>query len=396
MYSRDVCVVGGLGHVGLPLGLAFAMQGLQVVAYDINKGAIEKIRQGELPFLEQGGQEALRLVQGKTFHVSTDLQSIATARFVIIVIGTPVDEHLNPKFSLFKKFIDTFVEVLSDAQHIILRSTVYPGITAKVLRYLRGRGKQCSVSFCPERIVQGQALHEIATLPQIVASFDDAAYQDAAKLFLHVAPEVVRLEPAEAELAKLFNNVWRYIQFATANQFFTIATTNGLDYYKIHKAMTYKYPRAQGMPAAGFAAGPCLFKDTMQLAAFSGNRFFLGHSAMLINEGLPFFILERLKEKFAIEQMTVGILGMAFKANNDDKRESLSYKMRNIFEAEAMQVLCSDIYIVEPDFISPEELVEKSQIIILAAPHREYLLLTIPPEKYLVDVWNFFGKGGIV
>ena len=151
MYSRDVCVVGGLGHVGLPLGLAFAMQGLQVVAYDINKGAIEKIRQGELPFLEQGGQETLRLVQGKTFHVSTDLQSIASARFVIIVIGTPVDEHLNPKFSLFKKFIDTFVEVLSDAQHIILRSTVYPGITAKVLRYLRGRGTQCSVSFCPGR-----------------------------------------------------------------------------------------------------------------------------------------------------------------------------------------------------------------------------------------------------
>jgi UDP-N-acetyl-D-mannosaminuronic acid dehydrogenase len=290
-FRNDVCIVGGLGHVGLPLGLSLAEKGLSVIAYDVNEKSASQVQAGKLPFLEVGGEDLLKKVIGQTFHVSTELQSVAECKFVIIVIGTPVDEHLNPKFALFKKFIDSFVDLLSDEQHIILRSTVYPGITEKIQRYLRTRGKQCPVSFCPERIVQGQALHEIASLPQIVASFDEAAFEEAAGLFSRVASEVVRLEPAEAELAKLFSNVWRYIQFATANQFYTIASQNGLDYYKIHKAMTHKYPRAQGMPIAGFAAGPCLFKDTMQLAAYSGNRFFLGHSAMLINEGLPYFIL---------------------------------------------------------------------------------------------------------
>ena len=395
-FQNDVCIVGGLGHVGLPLGLSLAAKGLNVIAYDVNEKSANLVRAGQFPFLEIGGAELLNQVIDKTFHVSTELKSIEGCKFVVIVIGTPVDEHLNPKFALFKKFIDSFVELLSDEQHIILRSTVYPGITQKIQRYLRTRGKQCRVSFCPERIVQGQALHEIEALPQIVASFDDDAFAEVAGLFSKIVSEVVRLTPAEAELAKLFNNVWRYIQFATANQFYTIATQNGLDYYNIHKAMTYKYPRAQGLPAAGFAAGPCLFKDTMQLAAYSGNRFFLGHSAMLINEGLPYFILERLKEKFDLTAKNVGILGMAFKANNDDKRESLSYKMRNIFAAEVQQVLCSDVYIAEEDFVSPEELIAQSDIVVVATPHREYAALVIPEQKHVVDIWNFYGKGGLI
>ena len=396
IFRYDVCIVGGLGHVGLPLGLSLAEKGLNVVAYDVNEKSAALVRDGKMPFLEVDGEEVLAKVMHKSFHVSTQVQSVAECKFVIVVIGTPVDEHLNPKFALFKKFIASFADMLSDEQHIILRSTVYPGITEKIRRYLRQRGKQCRVSFCPERIVQGQALHEIASLPQIVAAFDDAAFEEAAGLFSRIAAEIVRLEPAEAELAKLFNNVWRYIQFATANQFYTIATQNGLDYYNIHKAMTYKYPRAQSMPAAGFAAGPCLYKDTMQLAAFSGNRFFLGHSAMLINEGLPYFLLEQLKEKYDLTTKTVGILGMAFKANNDDKRESLSYKVRNIFEAEAQQVLCSDVYIVEEGFVSPEELIIQSDIVIVATPHREYASLNIPNEKCVVDIWNFYGKGGLI
>ena len=395
-FQYDVCIVGGLGHVGLPLGLAFAEIGLHVVAYDVNEKAASLVRKGELPFLEIGGGDVLRKVFGKTFFVSTELNSISKGKFVIIVIGTPVDEHLTPKFSLFKKFIDSFVDLLSDKQHIILRSTLYPGVSETMQQYILDRGKKCRISFCPERIVQGQALQEIASLPQIVASFDDASFDEAAGLFSRVVSEIVRLSPAEAELAKLFNNAWRYIQFAIANQFYTIATQNGLDYYKIHKAMTHKYPRAQGMPSAGFAAGPCLFKDTMQLAAFSGNHFFLGHSAMLINEGLPYFILERLKGKFDLTHMTVGILGMAFKANNDDGRESLSYKVRNIFEAEAGRVLCSDVYIANDDFVSPEELIAESDVIIVATPHREYASLVIPEQKHVVDIWNYYGKGGMI
>jgi UDP-N-acetyl-D-mannosaminuronic acid dehydrogenase len=272
---------------------------------------------------------------------------------------------------------------------------VYPGVSEKLQHYFLSKGKNIRLSFCPERIVQGQALREIARLPQIVASFDDRSFEEAAALFRIVSPEIVRLTPPEAELAKLFNNVWRYIQFAISNQFYTIAADNGLDFYKIYQAMTYKYPRAQSMPSAGFAAGPCLFKDTMQLAAYSGNQFFLGHSAMLVNEGLPYFILQHLKIAHNLRKKTVGILGMAFKANSDDKRESLSYKMKHILEAEAENVLCSDVYIRDEGFVPPPTLIEKSDIIILATPHKEYKELRFKDSQVVVDIWNYYGKGGL-
>ena len=158
---------------------------------------------------------------------------------------------------------------------------------------------------------------------------------------------ILFLSPIEAELAKLFTNTWRYIQFSIANYFYQITTQKNLDFYKIYEAITYNYPRAKDFPAAGFAAGPCLHKDTMQVVAYSNNSFFMGHAAMLVNEGLPNFIVQRLKEKYSLKDKIVGILGMAFKANNDDKRESLSYKLRNILDIEAKKVICSDVYIRE-------------------------------------------------
>jgi UDP-N-acetyl-D-mannosaminuronic acid dehydrogenase len=393
--KHDICIIGGLGHVGLPLGLAFAQQGQKVVLYDINKTALDLVSQGKMPFLELGAEKVLQNVLGRTLSVTSDSRVISQGRFVVVVIGTPVDEHLNPMFTLFKKFIDGFMDLLSDDQHLILRSTVYPGVTEKIQHYFLSKGKKIRLSFCPERIVQGQALHEIAGLPQIVASFDDRSFEEAAALFRIVTPDIVRLTPPEAELAKLFNNVWRYIQFAISNQFYTIAAENGLDFYRIHQAMTYKYPRAQSMPSAGFAAGPCLFKDTMQLAAYSGNQFFLGHSAMLVNEGLPYFILQHLKTAHNLRKKTVGILGMAFKANSDDKRESLSYKMKHILEAEAENVLCSDVYIRDEGFVPPPTLIERSDIIILATPHKEYKELRFKDSQVVVDIWNYYGKGGL-
>lgn len=203
------------------------------------------------------------------------------------------------------------------------------------------------------------------------------------------------MTPIEAELGKLFTNVWRYILFSISNQFLQIANQEGLDFYRIYNAITYKYPRAESFPSAGFAAGPCLFKDTMQLAAHANNNFFLGHAAMLINEGLPNYIVQRLKEKYPIHEKAVGILGMAFKANNDDGRESLSYKLKKILEIEAANVLCSDVYADREDFVSPDRLIRESDIIILGAPHREYAGLAIDESKVVVDIWNFYGKGGL-
>jgi UDP-N-acetyl-D-mannosaminuronic acid dehydrogenase len=199
----------------------------------------------------------------------------------------------------------------------------------------------------------------------------------------------------EAELSKLFTNVWRYIKFAAANQFYMIANSYGLDFYNIYRAMTHNYERAKDFPRPGLAAGPCLFKDAMQLGAFNDGDFYLGHSAMLINEGLPNYMVKRLKQKHDLSRMTVGILGMAFKAGSDDIRESLSYKLKKILELEAFQVLCTDPYVDDDRLLPLEEVIEKSDVIVIATPHHEYSNIDMR-DKIVADVWNVTGNGGII
>ena len=226
----------------------------------------------------------------------------------------------------------------------MLRSTVYPGTTDRLKQLLSETGKDIEVAFCPERIAEGHAMEELRSLPQIISSYSDDGLRRCRELFAPLTTDVVELAPIEAELAKLFKNTWRYTLFATANQFYMLANDHGADFYRIHHAMTHNYPRAEELPKPGFAAGPCLFKDAMQLAAFNNNRFYLGHAAMLVNEGLPNYLVDRLKRRYDLSTLTVGVLGMAFKANSDDKRESLSYKLRKVLAFESAQVLFGRLY----------------------------------------------------
>ncbi|MBF0483195.1 MAG: nucleotide sugar dehydrogenase [Candidatus Omnitrophica bacterium] len=392
--AYDVCVIGGLGHIGLPLGISLAQTGMKVAAYDINEKAVQTISAGKIPFMEQGADEVLAKVLNNTFFVSNDKNVIRQAHYVVVVIGTPVDEYLNPQYRIFLDFFDGLMQDIVDGQHIVLRSTVYPGTTENVCAYLKKHNKNVRLSFCPERLAEGKGMEELRTLPQIISAFDETSFEEAEKLFKHLTKDVLRLTPPEAELAKLFTNSWRYIMFATANQFYQLAASHNLDFYKIYDALTFNYPRAKAFPKAGFAAGPCLFKDTMQLSSFSNNNFFLGHSAMLLNEGLPNFVISQLQSKIDLKTKTVGILGMAFKANIDDKRESLSYKLKKILTVEAAQVLCHDVYIKDADFVTTDELLKKCDILIVGTPHKEYSELKIPEHIHLVDIWNFYNKGG--
>jgi UDP-N-acetyl-D-mannosaminuronic acid dehydrogenase len=392
-FPFEVCVVGGCGHVGLPLALTFAQSGLKVSVYDINPRSIEQVQSGRMPFREPGAEAVLKEVVGRSLVVANDPALVSQSRFVVVVIGTPVDEHLNPTYHAIRRFFEGLLPHVRDGQCVVLRSTVYPGTTEKVGQMVAATGRDVHVAFCPERVAEGRAMEELRVLPQIISGCDGQAVAMARELFGRIAHSLIELSPLEAELTKIFANVWRYIQFATANQFFMIATDYGLDFYRIHDALTRDYPRMAGLPKSGFAAGPCLFKDTMQLAAASNNTFSLGHSAMLINEGLPNFLVRHAKQRFPLDQFTTGILGMAFKAESDDPRESLSYKLRKVLQYESKECFCTDPYITDPGFLPLDEVVRRADLLFIGAPHRVYRDVTIPPGKPVIDIWNLRGEG---
>lgn len=394
-FERDVVIVGGCGRVGLPLGLAFAKRGLQVALYDINKAAVDEVASGHMPFDEDGAQEVLEQALSSHLTVTSAPDVVSTGENVIIVIGTPVDEHLNPDPNVVSSAISDLLPYFVDGQLLVLRSTLYPGTTALVETTVLRSGKRLEVSFCPERIAEGRAMVELFELPQIVSGRTDAVLDRSAKLFGTLATQMVRMQPEEAELAKLFTNTWRYIKFATANQLFMMATDFGLDYERIRQGLKLDYPRAADLPGAGFAAGPCLLKDTMQLAAFNNNNFVLGHAAMLVNEGLPLYIVSRLEERHSLSDMTVGILGMAFKSESDDVRSSLSYKLRRILRFKAAEVICHDPYVRGDSTLRPlDDVLEASDLLILAAPHRCYDGLET--EVPVVDIWGRRGQGTLL
>jgi UDP-N-acetyl-D-mannosaminuronic acid dehydrogenase len=253
-------------------------------------------------------------------------------------------------------------------------------------------GKDVDVAFCPERIAEGKAMTELFELPQIVAARTERAMERSAKLFRSLTAQVVPLVPEEAELAKLFTNTWRYIRFAIANQLFMIANDYGLDFERIRGAMAHDYPRAADLPGAGFAAGPCLLKDTMQLAAFNNNNFTLGHAAMMVNEGLPLYVVHRLEQRYDLPAMTVGILGMGFKAGSDDPRDSLSYKLKRILRFKARDVLTTDPHVTtDSDLVPLDEVLERADLLVIGTPHRTYA--DLQPRQPVVDIWDLYGNG---
>ena len=390
----DLVVLGGGGHVGLPLSLAFAQAGLRVGIYDTNQPTLDRIAGGEMPFKETGADELLReILPTGRLELSAEGAILERTDTVVVVIGTPVDEFLAPSMTVFERAVDQISPHLRDGALVVLRSTVYPGTTAYVALHLEKRGCRADVAFCPERIAEGRALEELRSLPQIVGADTPIAGDRAEALFQKLASKTIRTNSKEAELAKLFTNTWRYMKFAVANQFFMIANQAGIDYNHVLDAIRTDYPRALDLPGPGFAAGPCLFKDTMQLAAFTTDHFPLGQAAMQVNEGLPAYIVSALQRRYdGLAGKTVGILGMAFKAESDDPRASLSYKLRKLLTWAGARVVCTDPYVQDNRLTTLDCVLEESDILILGVPHQSYRALEIG-GKDVVDVWGALGAG---
>ena len=406
-FARDVVIVGGCGHVGLPLAISLAAEGLRVAIYDISAQAVDTVNAGRMPFAEPGaGQSLRRAVAAGRLVASTDPATVATAEQVIVVIaGRAAAEAERPPGAgggmaggtadLGPESIGTALadcaDQFRDGQILILRSTVSPGTTASAEKLIARLGIDMDVAFCPERIAEGRAMTELRALPQIVASRSARGLERASRLFARLTPSLVPLSVEEAELAKLFTNAWRYIRFAAANQFYMIASDLGLDYERIRQGLTQGYPRASDLAPAGFAAGPCLLKDTVGLAAAS-DQFPLGRAAIEVNQGLPGYLADRLATRFSLAETTVGILGMAFKGDSDDIRASLSYGLATLLRSRARAVLCTDPLVTDdPDLLPLRTVLDAADVLVIAAPHSHYRDLRT--AKPVIDIWNVLGHG---
>ena len=396
-----VCIVG-IGRVGLPLAMHFASKGIQAYGVDIDAKKVEMLKAGKMPFKEDGAPELLRKVVGKKFIPTTDISVIADCDAIILTLGTPVDEYLNPVFTQITGVLENIIPHLKKGQTLILRSTVSPGSTNYVKSFIEEKrgfsiGRDFYVAFCPERIAEGKAIAELESLPEIVGGADEKSGQMAAEVFKAAGKEVYQTSSINAELLKLFTNMYRYINFAIANEFLVIAEDWGANIYEIVELSNKNYPRG-GPKQPGFAAGPCLFKDgffLMEKIPFPD----LITTAWKINETLPAYLVQKASALKPIKGKKVAILGLSFKANSDDTRASLSYKMKKIFLKELAEVKTHDVYIDGPAF---EQAIKGADFLVIATAHNEYkkplpyYLAHMKKDAVVIDVWNIFGKQSAV
>ena len=389
--ERNISIIGGAGHVGFPLGLIFSSKGFSVSLIDKHTTNINKINNGKVPFLEESSQLLLKkMLKKKKIYATNQLNKVIKSKYIIVCIGTPITNQLNPKLRDFVSLFHQLKKFLKKDQIVIIRSSIYPGICNKIYKIIEKKCK--NLSYCPERIVQGKSISELPKLPQLISGKSKKAIIESGKLFRKVCKKIIYTEVIEAELVKLFSNAYRYINFSISNQFYMICQNHNLDFFKIRDIMRDGYMRNANIPMSGFTAGPCLLKDTMQLSSFYNHKFSLGRVAMSINEGIPKFIVNKLKTKFNLRKKTVGVLGLAFKSETDDIRDSLAIKLLKLLKSMKIKTLQSDEFYKNKKNINKKDLIKKSDIIILSTPHKAYKKLKIGKNKILIDVWGLIDK----
>ncbi len=388
LNSDHISIIGGAGHIGLPLALAFSQKNFKIHLIDKNKKNLNLIQNNKMPFLEIGAEKILdRGLKKELFFFENNLDFLLESKFIIICIGTPINNNLKPNLDNFYKLIKKIKQKIDKDQILIIRSSVYPGTIKKIQQILKY--KNDNIMYCPERIVQSKSLIELPKLPQIIATDNKNKIAETKKLFKKITSKIIETNILEAELIKLYSNANRYINFAIANQLFSICHKHNLNFKRIRNIMQDGYKRNLNLANAGFTSGPCLLKDTMQLNSFCNNLFELGTAAMKINENIPNLIIDKIKKIKNYKKKKIGLLGLTFKGETDDIRDSLSIKLLNKLKKMKLKINQSDEYYKVDPNINKNQLIKRSEIIIIGAPHLAYKKLKISKDKYLIDIWNF-------
>ena len=414
--GQGVVAIVGMGHVGLPLAIAFARAGLVVYGLDVDVHRQRAVELGKMPFFEPDAEEALRqAVSSGRLMVSNDpAEVVPGVDAIILCVGTPLAADLRPDYAQLLKALDGLAPHLRAGQLVIQRSTVSPGTLQKIVRpSLEERipdvAGQILLAACPERIAEGKAMHEVATLPEIVGGIDEESTDAAAALFqvLNPAKRIHRTDPTSAELAKLFTNVYRYVNFALANEFALLGEYYRVDAHDVIRMVNQDYPRAS-VPFPGPAGGPCLSKD----GYFLVEELTLPDFVLLawkLNDSAPAYLVRRLARRlaahgFQVAGTPVAVLGRTFKRDSDDERQSPALRMVDILRREGAVVRSHDPFVAGPTL---EEALTGARALVLATNHTFYESLR-PSEvaelmdepRVAVDCWGLldrkaFGAAGV-
>jgi UDP-N-acetyl-D-mannosaminuronic acid dehydrogenase len=399
--SERVAVVG-LGRVGLPLALSFAERGLEVIGVEREPAVLEQLAAGRMPFSETGTQELLeRALESGRFQTTRVVQDAAQADHIVLTLGTPAHVHIEIDISQIRGVIDDLLPVLREEHSLILRSTVAPSTTEWVAGYIEQRrgfrvGEDLFVAHVPERIAENHFVEEISTLPCIVGGVGDGSTQRAAELFEVFGTEIVQTTPVQAELAKIWTNILRYTQFALPNLLMMESEQYGANVFEVIDLINHDYPRG-GMARPGFTAGACLRKDfTFSEERSSSPGMLLAVSR--VHETVPLFIVKGLKSRLggSLRDLKVAVLGLTFKRDSDDLRDSLALKLIRMLERELAHVARHDPHVpAESD--SLETALDGADAVVIATNHSEFdgLLARMPVDALLVDPWNTTGSGHV-
>ncbi|MCA9525473.1 MAG: nucleotide sugar dehydrogenase [Myxococcales bacterium] len=408
-FDHDVCIIG-TGRVGLPLGLSFVEVGVDAVGVDVDADLRAAVNGGQMPFHEPG-YDAL-VAEGR-FVVHADAAVAARSRAIVVTVGTPLHTHIETDLSQVRRVLEGLIPHLRPGQLLCLRSTVAPGTTAFVRRFLERHtrfriGEDLLLAFCPERIAEGKAHAELRTLPQIVGAEDEASRAAASTLFARLAPEILAADYVTAELVKLFNNIARYVHFALANQFALVADTFGANIYAIRHLANHQYPRSH-IASPGLTAGTCLRKDFGMINEWSPYPDML-LSAWKMNEYIPAFLVKHLGQRVALHDRRVAVLGYTFKQDTDDTRDSLAPKLVRYLERELpLEIRVTDHHLADPiadagnGALKNWPLVEALtdvDCVFVATNHTGYrealqALAFVSPETWVADLWNVSGANQV-
>jgi UDP-N-acetyl-D-mannosaminuronic acid dehydrogenase len=400
--SHDVSVIG-LGRVGLPLALAFAGAGLRVLGVDKDAEQLEAVRSRRMPFKEPGTDELLARVDLDVTSRATDA---AHSDAIVLTLGTPTFSHIEIDMGDIRSVLDDLLPVLRKGQLLVLRSTVAPGTTEFVAGYLEKQrgltvGEDIFVAHVPERIAADRFLAEIGTLPCIVGGVGEASGERAARLFEPLGAPIVQTTPVQAELAKIWTNILRYTEFALPNLLMMDCERYGANVFDVIELINRDYPRG-GMAAPGLTAGTCLRKDfAFSEEKSNGPGMLLGVSR--VHESVPLFLVDGVRRRLgSLRERKVAVLGLSFKRDTDDERDSLSHKLIRLLERELADVAVHDPVVATPT-ASFEEAVAGADVVIVATNHSDYsspeslqaIADAAGEDCLVVDPWNALGAAQV-